>query len=110
VGADVDRHRGHSISELGGVWVYDADGVPVASDPERACGACGLDNTPDGHDGCLGQLPGVMNACCGHGRSSDAYVQLPDRTVVSGEESISLITRLRSEGLRAPEIGKTPSP
>lgn len=23
--------------------------------------------TPDGHDACLGELPGVKYACCGHG-------------------------------------------
>ncbi len=39
------------------------------------CGHCGLKRTPEGHDGCIGKLKGVMNACCGHGDSSIAYVQ-----------------------------------
>jgi len=28
--------------------------------------------TPEGHDACLGKLPGVGAACCGHG-VDDAY-------------------------------------
>jgi len=42
------------------------------------CGFCGLDRTPEGHDGCIGTLPGVMNACCGHGDTEMAYVQYED--------------------------------
>ncbi len=39
------------------------------------CAACGQLPTPEGHDACLGTLPGVWNACCGHGDPSEAYVQ-----------------------------------
>jgi hypothetical protein len=28
---------------------------------------------PDGEDGCLGHLPGVITACCGHGER-DGYI------------------------------------
>ena len=42
---------------------------------DKSCGYCGKDNTPEGHDGCLGTLPGLMNACCGHGIESGTYVQ-----------------------------------
>lgn len=77
-----DFWRGHMIEhDVNGVWCYVADHVPVADDPCRPCGACGLRNSPEGHDGCLGTLPGALNACCGHGRNQDAYVQLPTVTL-----------------------------
>ena len=34
---------------------------------ERPCMQCGLVAVPDGPDPCLGMLPGVNAACCGHG-------------------------------------------
>lgn len=40
------------------------------------CDHCGLDRTSEGHDGCIGTLPNVTNACCGHGGNAEgAYVQ-----------------------------------
>jgi hypothetical protein len=62
-----------------GKWRYCSDGVPVSDDPFRPCGHCGRPQTPEGHDGCLGTLPGVMNACCGHGVEADAYVQYKEQ-------------------------------
>jgi ribosomal protein L37AE/L43A len=42
----------------------------------QRCGHCKKSKTPEGHDGCLGTLPGdVMNACCGHGEKVGAYIQ-----------------------------------
>ena len=35
---------------------------------KSSCRECGLKRDEDGHDPCLGTLPGVMNACCGHGK------------------------------------------
>jgi hypothetical protein len=32
------------------------------------CELCGQLPTPEGHDACLGTLPGVKFACCGHGK------------------------------------------
>ena len=43
------------------------------------CIKCKKGPTPEGHDGCLGTLPGpIMNACCGHGRDEIAYIQYWD--------------------------------
>lgn len=43
-----------------------------------SCGECGLrfqgDKPGDGPDPCIGRIPGVRGACCGHGKTSDAYV------------------------------------
>lgn len=38
----------------------------------EACGA----SMPDGPDACLGTIPGVSHACCGHGGACDPYVTL----------------------------------
>lgn len=70
--------RGHLIrwSDELEEWVYADDGMPTALGwQKRPCGHCGRSNTPEGHDGCLGTIEGVMNACCGHGIDSAAYVQ-----------------------------------
>lgn len=58
------HHRGHPIVWINGDWFY-ADGVPTS--PERPCPRCGQPPTPEGHDACLGTIPGVSAACCGHG-------------------------------------------
>lgn len=33
----------------------------------RPCPQCHQLPTPEGHDACLGYIPGVLHACCGHG-------------------------------------------
>lgn len=38
------------------------------------CPECGMTRGSDGYDPCLGQLPGVDFACCGHGGKSDPRV------------------------------------
>lgn len=68
--------RGHKIIENEGVFRFaDTGESTVETWEQRPCGYCGLSNTIEGHDGCLGTLEGVVNACCGHGCVDDAYVQ-----------------------------------
>ena len=61
--------RGHEI-EYQDEWVYSdtiySDTRELASN-ERPCVRCGRMPTKEGHDACLGTLPGVKHACCGHG-------------------------------------------
>lgn len=84
-----DAWRGHEIHLAGGhTWVYLDTGEAVRENPDRPCGHCGLASTPEGHDGCLGTLPGVRNACCGHGVVEEAYVQLDDGTRLEGREAL----------------------
>lgn len=59
------HHRGHPVHYDGVRWVYTDTGEP--SDIVRPCVRCGELPTPEGHDACLGELPGVSSACCGHG-------------------------------------------
>jgi len=55
------------------------------------CGHCGKRRTPEGHDGCIGTLDNVMNACCGHGEDNVAYVQFWDGTCIRGQEALKYI-------------------
>lgn len=57
-------HRGHPIHWDHPHWRY-SDGTPATT--ERPCVSCGLTAEPKGPDPCLGRLPGVAFACCGHG-------------------------------------------
>lgn len=52
------------------------------------CGHCGLYNTVEGHDGCLGTIPNVMNACCGHGDINQRYVQFWSGCSVRKQDAI----------------------
>ncbi len=69
-----------------GSWISVSDGSPcmgpmTVGDHAVVCAACGLPPTPDdrlqwysGVDPCLGLLPNVTQACCGHGGRSVPYV------------------------------------
>ena len=83
-----DYLRGYEITERDGVFYFTDTDKPTAETwQDRPCGHCGLHNTPEGHDGCLGTLPNAMNACCGHGQPDDAYIQLPDGSTIHGAEA-----------------------
>lgn len=86
------HHRGHRIYFVGGVhlWRYRDTDAPVA-DGERDCGKCDRPRTPEGHDACLGTLPGVMNACCGHGLLKETYVQLEGGSRLAGQAAVEYI-------------------
>lgn len=91
-----DTWRGHEIyRDRDGVWRYRDTDVPTATLPDRACGHCGEANTPEGHDACLGALPGVINACCGHGETETAYVALAGGETYRAEQALALIDDLR---------------
>ena len=94
--AEVNKHRGHNIVFMQGKWRYSDMLVAVENWKDRACGHCGLSNTPEGHDGCLGTLPGVMNACCGHGDVRSAYVQFWDGRSIHGNFAQRTIDSLRA--------------
>jgi len=58
---------------------------------KETCGHCGLKRTTEGHDGCIGTLKNVMNACCGHGEIKVAYVQFWDGSRIAREEALEYI-------------------
>lgn len=77
--------RGHPMYFDGEVWRYEDTGEPTADGwRDRPCGECDRHPTPEGHDPCLGELPGVRNACCGHGDRREAYVQFENGVTIRG--------------------------
>lgn len=46
-------------------WYYEDDLSPA--DDSRACVRCNRKPTAEGHDACIGNVKGVISACCGHG-------------------------------------------
>lgn len=88
--------RGHEIEFMNGEWVYcDTKSPTIQTHKERSCGHCGRPSTPEGHDGCLGTLKGIMNACCGHGQIKEAYVQFLDGYSVRGEDANTILNILK---------------
>ncbi len=68
----------------------------------KACDHCGKHTVTKDHeeyDGCLGILPGVMNACCGHGNTGKAYIQFLDGYVVKGADAAAILEILRKHKL-----------
>ena len=57
--------RGHAIRYMSGRWIYADTGAVY--DDSRPCVRCGRMPLSDGEDACLGHIPGVASACCGHG-------------------------------------------
>ena len=90
--------RGHAIETTNGEWVYSDTKEPTVGN-KRRCGHCKQRTTHDGHDACLGELPSVKNACCGHGVTKGAYVQMVDGSVLRGAEAQWAQAAMRSSAL-----------
>lgn len=85
--------RGYRIQWSDGQYVFCDTGDSVKETWEgRPCGHCHQYSTTEGHDACLGTLPNVMNACCGHGELHDAYVQFSDGVLVQGENTLEVLS------------------
>jgi hypothetical protein len=79
---------GYKIVWDGSEWRFADNGEPTETTwKTRKCGKCNESITADGHDPCIANLPGVLNACCGHGGEHDIYVMFEDRSVKRGEEA-----------------------
>lgn len=85
--------RGHEIKYVNGRWLFADTQEPTTN--TRPCGFCGEFATLEGHDSCLGTLPDVRNACCGHGQTRDAYIQFTDGVCVRGEAAITFFKEQR---------------
>ena len=82
------KFRGHDIHSIRGVWFFCDTGRKVAETwKDHPCGHCGEKATSEDHDACLGTLPGVMNACCGHGEEKEAYVQFHNGEILRGADA-----------------------
>lgn len=80
--------RGHPTVYINGKWVYEDTREPLpgyGGDPKpRPCKKCGSNHKMTDHDPCLGELPGVDNACCGHGNSEFSYVRFTNGVILRG--------------------------
>ena len=71
---------------------------------KERCDHCKLKRTAEGHDGCIGFLPGVKNSCCGHGEDNCAYVQFdhseyskePNKFRIADQEALDYIRKNRT--------------
>ena len=92
------KWRGHPIwfDEDAYVWRFEDDGSPVADSwTKRPCGHCGELATKKGHDRCIANLPGVVNACCGHGEDTDAYVMFENGVYLQGDDAMREFRRIQ---------------
>ena len=84
---------GHKVYLDDGKYFYTDTKEPVTDNP-RPCFKCGKGETSEGHDPCIGTLPDIRNACCGHGIESDAYIQFSDSSVLDGKLAIMVIDNM----------------
>jgi len=75
--------RGHKIEYVNNEWRY-IDNKESIENNERPCSKCGNKTTKEGHDSCLSELPGVKNACCGHGKEN-GYIMFENDTTIRFE-------------------------
>lgn len=71
---------GHKIIYKNEKWVYE-DGT--TTDKVRSCTLCDKQQTSEGHDRCIQNLPGVGDACCGHG-AHEGYIIFNDGRSIRG--------------------------
>ncbi len=85
-----DTMKGHSmiLKPVGDTYelVYKDNGLSVIESDPRACTKCGRKSGYREPDLCLSKLPGVKNACCGHGDIKNAYIEFDNGIVVRGFE------------------------
>jgi len=60
-------------------WVYSDNLHPAGY---RTCNHCGKFVSSISLDPCLGKLPGVKYACCGHGDSEKSYIMFENGIIV----------------------------
>ena len=66
--------RGNPIEYDNKRWIYSDDKSPISV--ERPCVRCGELPTKEGYDACLGYIPNMKSACCGHGVESPIMMEL----------------------------------
>lgn len=89
------KWRGYSMYYDTQDWRFVDDDSLVSLGESRPCGRCGEYATKAGHDPCIANLPSVMNACCGHGSTREAYVQFVDGRLLQGPDAIEFQVKQR---------------
>lgn len=86
--------RGNDIYFDNGIWRYSEDNSECCNN-DKPCINCGKSQTKEGHDGCLGSLIGVKNACCGHRDIEECYVQFLDGESIRGNDAKIILDILK---------------
>lgn len=85
---DMERMTQQELNQLKSYWVYEDTGerLPATGGKTRPCKKCGkLFPLGEGEvDPCLGVLPGVDSACCGHGHNESAYIRFNNGMIIQG--------------------------
>jgi hypothetical protein len=81
--------RGHPIIWANRKWIFEDNYSPIPSyggkvRPCKECGRLFEGSCEDEPDPCLGILPGVDNACCGHGDPTKAYIRFTNGIILKG--------------------------
>lgn len=90
------RSRARSRAELVAARLLPPEPLPVRTCPHCKETSDGSDEW-GGPDPCLGRLPGVLSACCGHrhhGRTFGAYVWLEDGDRLGGLPALMMLRKL----------------
>jgi len=82
-----DYWRGHPTVWKNDSWLFEdtLEPIPGYGGSKRPCVKCGktFEGSNMGEsDPCLGDLPGVDNACCGHGVRKTSYIRFTNGVVV----------------------------
>jgi len=88
-------HRGHPVVFID-PQLYYTDTIELTRLQCRPCGVRGKFNSKQGHDACISSIPGILNACCGHGEEKSAYVQFSDRFCWYGKKAADLLARYKN--------------
>jgi hypothetical protein len=80
--------RGYKIVFINDKWLYQDNMKPIPGygGELRPCKKCNSVHGFHESDKCLGNLPGVDNACCGHGVRKESYIRFTNGIVVNGFE------------------------
>jgi len=66
--------------EAAEIFRYASDDEPINWNNHRPCPKCGKRPFDTGEDACMGYLPGVVSACCGHG--GEGYIEFENGVTI----------------------------
>lgn len=89
------EYHGHILVKEDSGWVYEDSKEPFDRDNLRPCPHCNKELKKDGMDPCLGELPGVVAACCGHGGRGfhSPYIMFENGIVINNFETVNFYSR-----------------
>jgi len=88
--------NGNKIVFKNNQWIYE-DIKDSMFNNVKPCKQCNKKPAIEGYDNCLGKLPLVTNACCGHGLNKNAYVQF-GKIFIRGKQAIIIQKILKNKG------------